>query len=144
MTKENKEMKSRFTYGMFAGFALAFVVFFLFFLFFFPSAFRAVTAKNPSGYQSAVSVPASLATAAPEPSNGYYDGKYVTYYAPHSPYGSQPLVSAPDAYRREPARVSPDHYVSGIVPYSQPKSTIPNYHHPEYRSPVYAPACPAV
>jgi len=77
MTKENKEMlRFRFTYGMFAGFALAFVLFF-FFLFFFPGTFRGVTAKNPE-YRSA---------AYPAPGGSYtYDHDYIAYYEPPTYY----------------------------------------------------------
>ena len=141
--KENKEMKSRFAYGMFAGFALAFVFFFLFFLFFFPSAFRAVTVKNPSGYQSAVYGPASLTNAAPELPNAYYDGQHVAYYEPESPYGSYPLVSTPTAYNMKSGRVnSPQYHRPGITAYANPASPSLSYY-PGYQIPDHAPAYPA-
>lgn len=45
-------MKSRFAFGMFAGFALA-CLFFFFFLYFYPSVFRAQAAKNSPAYDMA-------------------------------------------------------------------------------------------
>src|ERR1051325_5056842 len=88
MTKENKEMKSRFTYGMFAGFALA-CLFFFFFLFFFPNVFRTLTAKNPQNYPNPVAM-----TEYPV----YYDGEYVSYSIPTDP-GAAP--AQPNGYGPE-------------------------------------------
>ena len=84
--KENKEMKSRFTYGFFAGFATACLFFFLFFLFVFPSTFRGKTEKNPLSYQSVLHPPTSPDAA--RPGVAYYRsgnyaanyGEYVDYY----------------------------------------------------------------
>ena len=67
-------MKSRFTYGMFAGFALA-CLFFFFFLFFFPNVFRNLTAKNSPSNR-----PVATATVPT-----YHDEQYAAYHAPTAP-----------------------------------------------------------
>ncbi len=98
MTKENKEMKSRFTYGMFAGFALA-CLFFFFFLFFFPNVFRNLAAKNSPNYYPVAAVPSPVGYAneyvayGPQAPAAYYDDEYVAYNPqvapaeqPYTPY----------------------------------------------------------
>ena len=133
-------MKSRFTYGMFAGFALA-CLFFFFFLFFFPNVFRTLTAKNPQNYPNPVAM-----TEYPV----YYDGEYVSYSIPTDPGAApaQPNGYGPEVYTayspdadytpeyydgadalRPPYGLEPDSiaysYPDGDDPYNQSASTQP-------------------
>jgi hypothetical protein len=100
--KENKEMKSRFAYGMFAGFGLA-CLFFFFFLFFFPNVFRTLTAKKSPTYPNPVAM-----TQVPP----YYNYEDVAYNKPD-----------PEAPPVEPVDYSPEGYTA----YSPDGDYIPAY-----------------
>src|SRR5947207_1189685 len=129
--KENKEMKSRFAYGMFAGFALA-CLFFFFFLFFFPNVFRTLTAKNSPNYPNPVAM-----TAYPP----YYDHEYLAYINPADPQEptAEPSGNGPEGYTAYvPDRDYTPEYYGGYeapqAPYGLEASPIA-YYHPNWNGP---------
>jgi hypothetical protein len=130
MTKENKEMKSRFTYGMFAGFGLA-CLFIFFFLFFFPQVFRALTAKNSLPYAITVAM-----THDPV----YYQQDYVAYsipgnrevppaeplgYDPNGYYASPTNAECPPAYDDQPSVSEVPYRLDPVIAYYNPAGDLP-------------------
>lgn len=103
-------MKSRFTYGMFAGFALA-CLFFFFFLFFFPDVFRNLAAKKSPNNSPVAAAPAPVPYAneyvAYQPPTAYYDYEYVANKPPTAsgdvPYAAKLPPTSPET----PSATSP-------------------------------------